>query len=372
MNAADNIDNREAYLSALRLAAQGQWLDAAAVTRPLADKGDKVATALTAQYLMNAGSLGEGKPYALKAAKEGNPFIAQNYFANLWGQQEHRADAIEFFKLALDSGAVMDPLGNAPAAALEGQDDVAIQMLNLAVTPQPTPARAGWEELLARAEQDEAHLKSAADEVDGRRAKALAEIHDSEEAIKEEKERVERLVEETAQLVHGASAATLAREYGHHAEIEEKRAQRYTWAAIMGGLAAAIGTTVIAYLAFTKEKGVGAVLTKGALTIPLILFAGYLARLAGQFRKKAWAWRHVELQIRTSEPFVALLDDEPRKALLAALALRFFPGQSQAPDGDVVAELGDPAALLNSLGLNSPSQGAKEAMAVSQHPPAVP
>ena len=150
---------------------------------------------------------------------------------------------------------------------------------------------------------------------------------------------------------HDASAATLAREYGHHAHNEETRAERYTKAAIAGGLLAVVGTSVIAFLAFTAESGVDAVLTKGALTIPLILFAGYLARLAGQFRRKAWAWRHVELQIRTSEPFIALLDDEPRKALLAALALRFFPGQSQVPDGDITADMGDPAELLAGLGL---------------------
>lgn len=362
MSTSEDPENREKYLNALRFAVSGQWQEAALVVRPLADQGDPVANTLTAQYLMHAGNVVDGLPYAMKAAREGNGLVAHNYFSQLWGQPDRKAEAMEFLQLAMDSGyPVGNPVEHAPAALQEGREDLAVQLLRLGVGAQPAPARAAWEELLARAEGDENRISSAAEEVDIRRAKALEEIKAAEESLGQDKERVARLVDETDQLVHEASAATLAREYGRHAKTEEERAQRYTWAAILGGLLAALGTTAIAYLAFTKENGVGAVLTKGALTIPLILFAGYLARLAGQFRKKAWAWRHVELQIRTSEPFIALLDDGPRKALLAALALRFFPGQSQAPDGDVTAELGDPAALLSSLGLDTPKPQQKEA-----------
>ena len=361
MESSAEHEHNDEYLKAVRFAAQGQWADAAAAVRKLADEGDRVANALAAQFFLNAGNPVEGKPYGLRAARAGNGLIAQNYLGTLWGQPEHRADAIEFLELAIDAGVPMDPLGYAPALVQEGDEETAMRLLRFTATPQPGAARASWEELMARAEQDEARVKAAAEEVDAHRVKAIEGIGESEAAIAQDRERVERLVEETAQLVHGASAATLAREYGRHAEAEEQRARRYTWAAIAGGLAAAIGTSLIAYLAFTKENGVGAVLTKGALTIPLILFAGYLARLAGQFRRKGWAWRHVELQIRTSEPFVALLDEAPRKALLAALALRFFPGQSQAPDGDVAADLGDPAQLLSSIGLNSTPAPKREA-----------
>src|SRR3954451_15883432 len=103
---------REVYLNALRLAAQGQWMDAAAVARPLADEGDPLAALITAQYLMNAGNFVEGKTYALQVAKAGNGVLAQNYFANLWGHPEHRDDAIRFLKLAMDAGAPVDPLGH--------------------------------------------------------------------------------------------------------------------------------------------------------------------------------------------------------------------------------------------------------------------
>jgi hypothetical protein len=370
MSTRANPEHRDEYLQALRLAVQGQWLEAAAAVRPLADEDDLIAIVLTAQYLMNAGNLAEGKPYAFKAAKAGIGVIAQSYFGSLWGQPDQREDALEFLKLAIEAGIQADPLGHAPIAFQEGQEETAIQLLRLAAAPHPAPAHAAWEELIARVEQDEGRIKSAAEEVDSHRAKALEEIRMSEESLGQDRERVKRLVGELDQLVHEASSATLAREYGRHAAAEEQRAGRYTRAAIVAGLGAAIGTVVIAYLAFSKESGVGAVLTKSALTIPLILFAGYLARLAGQFRRKAWAWRHVELQIQTSEPFIALLDDEPRKALLAALALRFFPGQSQAPDGDVTAELGDPAAVLNSLGLNSTQTSKRESDPVPEQPAA--
>jgi hypothetical protein len=360
MSAEVELKHRDQYLSALRFAVQSQWQEAVAAIRPLADEGDAVATVLTAQYLMNAGNYAEGIPYAQKAARAGNGFIAQNYFGNLWGQPDHKVEAIAFLQLAMEAGYPGgNPIEYAPSAIQEGREDLAIQLLRLGIGPQPAPARAAWEDLLDRAQQDESRIKSAAEEVDSHRATALEEIQKSEESLEENRDRAKRLVEETDQLVHEASAATLAREYGRHAQAEEERADRFTRAAILAGLVAAIGTAVIAYLAFSNESGVGAVLTKGALTIPLILFAGYVARLAGQFRRKAWGWRHVELQIQTSEPFIALLDDGPRKALLAALALRFFPGQSQAPDGDAVADLGDPAAILNSLGF-SPQQVSKK------------
>jgi len=340
----------------MRFAVQGQWPEALAVVRPLADNGDHAAAVLTAQYMLNSGNVAEGIPYAKTAAGAGNGIIAQNYFGNLWGLPERKAEAMEFLKLSLEAGYPgPNPVEHAPAAVQEGREDLAIELLRLSTATKPSPARAAWEGLVAQAEGDGSRINAAAEEVDSHQAKAIEKIQEAEKSFEEDRERVRRLVDETDQLVHEASAASLAREYGRHAEAEEKRADRYTRAAIVAGLGAAIGTTVIAVLAFTSdESGVGAVLTKGALTIPLILFAGYLARLAGQFRKKAWAWRHVELQIQTSEPFIALLDDQPRKALLAALALRFFPGQSQVPDGDVAADMGDPAELLSSLGLSVP------------------
>lgn len=356
----------------MRFAVQGQWPEAVSIVRPLADGGDFIATVLTAQYLLNSGSVVEGIPYGRKVAKAGNGVIAQNYFGHLWGQPGHKAEALEFLKMAMEAGyPAPNPVEHAPAAVQEGQDDIAIELLRLSASAQPAPARADWEQLVAQAEKDGSKIKSAAEEVDGRRARALDELAQAEESFNEERQRISRIVDETDQLVHEASAATLAREYGRHAEAEEERAQRYTRAAIAAGLGASIGTVFIAYLAFSKESEVGAVLTKGALTIPLIIFAGYLARLAGQFRAKAWAWRHVELQIRTSEPFIALLDDEPRQALLAALALRFFPGQAQTPDSESASDLGDPAEILNSLGFR-PSINSKEAPETpQQQPPAV-
>lgn len=356
MSTQPNPEQTEAYLTAMRAAVQGQWPEALATVRPLADQGDHAAAVLTAQYLLNSGNVVEGIPYARTAAGAGNGIIAQNYFGHLWSLPEHKAEAMEFLKLSLESGYPgPNPVEHAPAAVQEGREDLAIELLRLSAATKPAPARAAWEELVVQAEGDGSRINAAAAEVDSRQAMAIEKIQAAEKSFEEDRERVRRLVDETDQLVHEASAATLAREYGRHAVAEEERADRFTRAAIGAGFVAAIGTIVIAYFAFTSdESGVGAVLTKGALTIPLILFAGYLARLAGQFRKKAWSWRHVELQIQTSEPFIALLDDQPRKALLAALALRFFPGQSQVPDGDVTADMGDPAELLSSLGLSTP------------------
>lgn len=43
-------------------------------------------------------------------------------------------------------------------------------------------------------------------------------------------------------------------------------------------------------------------------------------------RNQAWKLRHLELQLRTLNPFLAGLEDVARKSVLADLALRFFSG----------------------------------------------
>jgi hypothetical protein len=96
------------------------------------------------------------------------------------------------------------------------------------------------------------------------------------------------------------------------------------------------------------DRDIENALGKAALVIPLLAFAAYVGKLAGDHRRMAWHWRHVELQIRTADPFIAPLDDAPRKALLAALALRLFPGQAQDPQRGGV-EAPDPTTFLTEL-----------------------
>ena len=89
----------------------------------------------------------------------------------------------------------------------------------------------------------------------------------------------------------------------------------------------------IAIAGLSSGHDVSAILSKGLLTLPLVAVAGYFGGLARSHRRMAWHWRHVELQIRTAESYLAPLDDAARKTMLATLALRFFPGQTLNPQG---------------------------------------
>jgi hypothetical protein len=83
--------------------------------------------------------------------------------------------------------------------------------------------------------------------------------------------------------------------------------------------------------AATSSASAESVIGKALVTVPLLAIAAYLGSIAASTRRMGWHWRHVELQIKTAEPFIAELDDDTRKALQAALAIRFFPGQGQDP-----------------------------------------
>jgi hypothetical protein len=74
-------------------------------------------------------------------------------------------------------------------------------------------------------------------------------------------------------------------------------------------------------------SGFDTVIARAAFGLPVALLAAYVNNLATTHRREAWRLRHIELQIRTANPFLGLLDGERRKETLAALALRFFPGQ---------------------------------------------
>jgi hypothetical protein len=188
-----------------------------------------------------------------------------------------------------------------------------------------------------------------ASSVGAERERVIAAIAADGEKVSAERVRMEGLVQEVSDLANEAAAGQLAKAYAKHAQEEEETADRYTTASIVVGAIAAVATCVIAYFAFTKEHGTGAVLTKAALALPVLAFAAYISRLATIHRRQGWRWRHIELQISTARPFVAPLDEDQRRLLTAALALRFFPGQRVDPEEGDAGSTGDPVAALGEL-----------------------
>jgi hypothetical protein len=326
------------------------------ILRPLADDGDDQAAALLAWLYVSQGPWNEGIPYARAAAKAGIITPLPNYVGNMLSDPSMRRDAIEFVRLLKDAGWPVDPMSYATQTAQQGDLDAATAFFELTALPAPAGARQQWDDLLEEVRPAVDDIKASVSVVQADRDRAAAAIAEHESHVSDDRSRMEDLVREVTDLANQGAAAHLANEYANQAERTETTAKRYTNWAIWAGGAAAVAAGVIAFFAFSTESGVGPVLTKAALALPILAFAGYIARLATIHRQQAWRWRHIELQIRTANPFVSPLPDEQRRILIAALALRFFPGQPISDNKSDSAETTDPVALLADLLRRPPDQ----------------
>jgi hypothetical protein len=336
-------ENRPQIVAALQQWGQGNQQPAIDALRPLADGGDEDAIVLVAWMLGQLGRAVDGIPYAEKAFESGAALATVNYGPNLLAQG-NRPEGVEWLRRALAWGWPHDPLGYVPQAIQQGDPDTAYALLQLARTSRAEMASTEVEKVLdsARSSLTEmTELRSASTQA---RDAAVEGINQDARHIANERTRVEGLVEDVTKLVHGVAAEHLAQQYASRADETETTAQKYTTAAIVGGIVAALASIGIAVAGLAGGHDVSSILSKGLLTLPVIALAGYFGGLARSHRQMAWHYRHVELQIRTAEPYLAPLDDRARKTMLAALALRFFPGQTLNPQrGDTEMATDTPA-----------------------------
>jgi hypothetical protein len=347
---------------------------AVAQLRPLADSGDPAADVLVAWLSPQVGvPWPEGLPYARRAADAGIAPALNNYVGNLVGDPSLHADFLRFVGVLLDAGWPIDPIGWVPQLLQQGNQETARQLIELSFQRPPAGARKQWDELVASVTPAAETIRHQVEDVTTTATDSLDLIRAEVERVEQERSRAENLVQEVADLANEGASQHLAKEYAVQAKKEETTANTYQKWAIGVGAAAALATGVIAYFAFTKEHGTGAILTKAALALPILAFFAYIARLAALHRKQSWRWRHIELQIRTANPFVSPLEDDQRRLLIAALALRFFPGQRFDVEGGTGGETVDPVAFLAQLlpGLPPPSPAASmSATTEGSEPPA--
>jgi tetratricopeptide (TPR) repeat protein len=291
--------------------------------------------ALLAYLYTNAGQYREGLPIAEQALASGigAGMIATNY-AN-WAQTEptFRPRVPEFVQTAIEGAWQIDPFGIAAQLVNQGDPDGAVRTLAQARVESPRDARARWTELLA-------DVQAARGEIDGNvrvteqaRTEALRSIGDAEASIRREAERVRDLVHDAAVLIQGAGADQLASEYRTRANSARKAAARWTAATLVLGTLAIIFAAAFVLVGVSRNHDISDTLTKAAISIPVFGLAFYLGRIGAEERKDARTWRHVELQIRTAQPYLANLPEIIRDDVQASLALRFFPGQAQSPHG---------------------------------------
>jgi hypothetical protein len=297
--------------------------------RPLADAGVDEAVALMASLLAQQGRAPEGVQYARPAAAKGNGQIAVNYLGNLIGQADAglRQAAVEFLDDAINAGWPVDPLAYVPQAIQLGDQQLTLALIDRANPPLPPHAqREQWEQLLSEVRGQTAEVDQAATDVQAQRGKVLGAMDAELEKIQSRGQEIETIANELGVTAQRASAVSMAKAYSDRAESVEATATWYTRVAIVLGAASVIGAIVVGLLTL-RTHGISTAAQRAAFALPVAIFAALINRLANAYRHEAWRLRHVELQLRTSNPFLGGLEEDKRKEVLAQLALRFFPGQ---------------------------------------------
>jgi hypothetical protein len=259
--------------------------------------------------------------------------IAANYVS--WTQNDPalRQYTVEFMKAALAVGWTIDPVSQAQQLAQQGEADRAVQMLTDTGVRTPWQTDSQWKTLVADIAQSQQRIDTDLRGVAEARAQALSAIADHESSIATERDRVRALVGETTALVQNVAADNLAADYAGRAKAATERARRWTIATLVVSVAAIVLAATFVLAGLARNHDVSTVLSKAAISLPLLAMAAYLNRLGTEERRDARSWTHIELQIRTARPYLGNLPDDLRQQVQAALALRFFPGQAQDPHG---------------------------------------
>lgn len=249
--------------------------------------------------------------------------VAEPVITPLVAANELQASALQArdaIRAAVDSGG----------GDLTGSADRLINALDH-IEPGPSlEGLPGIAHLTAEIERTRASTKTqigeAAAEVAGQRDQAFGAINEAVEAIDARREAADQQASELGLVTSHIAAENLADTYAVAAKRTEKQAKRYTWSSLGIGVLSVV-VTIIGLLTVREASSFQTVIGHAAFGIPVALLAAYINNLASNHRREAWRLRHIELQIRTANPFLGLLERGRREETLAALALRFFPGQ---------------------------------------------
>jgi hypothetical protein len=327
---------KEATIAALQQAAQGQWAAAVESLKLIVDADDDpTAVAVLAYALGQSGQAAQGIQYAKRAISEGigAGVLGANYAAWTLNDPTLREHTAQFFRDAIAAGWTMDPFSQAQQLIQMGEPERGYELLHDSKWRTPIQAEQAWETLLAEVVTGRQSLDADLRAVNDARAQALSEIRENAEEITSERDRVRGLVGETTRLVQDVAADNLASEYADRAKGASRRAGRWTLATLVVSVTAIAIAALFVLIGLAEHHDVSTVLSRAAISLPLLAMATYLNHLGGEERRDARNWTHIELQIRTARPYLGNLDDTLRAEVQAALALRFFPGQSQDPHG---------------------------------------
>lgn len=196
--------------------------------------------------------------------------------------------------------------------------------------PVPPDLRQIVEKLRQEFESTKSSIESQLGQVGPKLAaetdQAIAAIQEDVDAVKERRVAADQQAAELGLTTTSIAAHNLADTYASEAKKTEGQAKHYTWTSLAMGVVSVL-TVIVGLLLVKEPSSFETVIAHAAFGLPVALFAAYINSLASTHRREAWRLRHIELQIKTANPFLGLLDTPRREETLAALALRFFPGQ---------------------------------------------
>ena len=256
--------------------------------------------------------------YAQQVLATADPRVnSESDAAELLGSAQQARDAI---RAAVDSGGG-DLIGS--ANRLLGATS---QIKPGSMSPDVPRLAEIREEIRSTKAQVESQISDAGAEVSGQKDQAFAAINEAVQAIDERREAAEQQASELGLMTSSIAATNLAEGYADAAQRTEKQTNNYTVSSLVIGVLS-VAVTIVGLLTVKEPSSFQTVIAHAAFGIPVALLAAYVNSLASTHRHEAWRLRHIELQIKTANPFLGLLNTERHEETLAALALGFFPGQ---------------------------------------------
>lgn len=327
-------DQRQVLNGALNDWVQGQRDAALSRVAPLAASGHLPAVVMALWFLAQLGNWQDAAPYVRTTVDAGLAFpglwFAGNYATS--NNEEHARLLLDTAQNLANGAPATDLVGQWNVLWNAGHADAALRVFEVAADPVPGARKAEWDKLVEDARGFVSEVQSAGATIVATRDSTLESMREANAAVETEATRVRTLVDETTSFVHGLTAGEMANAYTEKANNTQGAARFWTCAAILLGLGAATWAGVIANDAYSKGgQTVPEIVAKSLLSVSVLVVAGYLAQIAATSRRMSWHWAHVALQIRTAEPYIGNLEKNTRERLLAALAVRLFPGQSLDP-----------------------------------------
>jgi hypothetical protein len=238
-------ESRDAALDALSSWQQGNQQGALDRIRPFADEGDRVAIGLIAWFLHQMGEphWRTGVPYALQAARSGQPWVINYYLGNMLNDQTLRGQVPELMQAAVDSGWAIDPVAHAAGPLQQGDRATAIRLLEISA---PSPDRQVWADLVSSSRADADRIEQAARETAERRTQVLEALSSYDSDVAAEKDRISTQISQLKELIEQAANAEAQTLFKQEAEKNQAQAKSFWWGGVFVlALAALIAVTPV-------------------------------------------------------------------------------------------------------------------------------